>query len=184
MSDYKRVRIAGGAYFFTLVTFDRRPFLTSALARACLREALRETRSVQPFRLDAICLLPDHLHCLWTLPAGDTDFSGRWNRIKGLFSKRYLAAGQSPGNPNASRRRTGEAAIWQRRFWEHCIREDKDFRRHLDYLHFNPVKHGHVMRAADWPWSSFARYVRMGWYDEAWGTVEPESLKGARGFGE
>jgi putative transposase len=184
MSDYQRVRIAGGTYFFTLVTFDRQPILNSEPARAGLREALRATRAVQPFRLDAICLLPEHLHCLWTLPAGDTDFSGRWNRIKGLFSKLLLATNETPADPGASRRRKGETTIWQRRFWEHFIRDDEDFRRHLDYLHFNPVKHGHVTRAADWPWSSFARYVRMGWYDAAWGTMEPESLKTLRGFGE
>jgi len=184
MSDYTRARIAGGTYFFTLVTFDRRPILTSPLARACLRDALRDTRDHQPFQLDAICLLPDHLHCLWTLPDGDADFSGRWNRIKGIFSKRYLTAIASRADPNPSRRRKGEAAIWQRRFWEHGIRDADDFRRHLDYLHFNPVKHGHVSRATDWPWSSLARHVRLGWYDPAWGTQEPSALKGVDGFGE
>lgn len=184
MSDYTRARIPGGTYFFTLVTFDRRPILASPLARACLRDALRDTRAQQPFQLDAICLLPDHLHCLWTLPDGDADYSSRWNRIKGLFSKRYLAVNASHADPSPSRHRKGEATVWQRRFWEHCIRDADDLRRHLDYLHFNPVKHGHVSRATDWPWSSLARYVRLGWYDPAWGTQEPPSLRGVSGFGE
>jgi len=184
MSYYKRAHISGATYFFTLVTFDRRPILTSALARACLRDAIRVTRTQQPFQLDAICLLPDHLHCLWMLPDGDADFSSRWNRIKGLFSKRYLAAHASHADPNPSRRRKGEATIWQRRFWEHCIRDADDFRHHLDYLHFNPVKHGHASRATDWPWSSLARYVRLGWYEPAWGTQEPPSVRGMSEFGE
>ena len=184
MSNYTRARIAGGTYFFTLVSFDRQPVLTSSLALTSLRAAFRATRLHQPFQLDAICLLPDHLHCLWTLPDGDADFSGRWNRIKGIFSKRYLAATVSHADPNPSRQRKGEAMVWQRRFWEHCIRDADDFRRHLDYLHFNPVKHGHVSRATDWPWSSLTRYVRLGWYDPAWGTQEPALLRGVSEFGE
>src|SRR4030067_528401 len=109
MSDYTRARIAGGTYFFTLVTFDRRPILTTPLARACLRAALHATRAHQPFQLDAICLLPDHLHCLWTLPDGDADFSATRNRITGILSKRYLAATASHADPNPSRQRKGEA---------------------------------------------------------------------------
>lgn len=184
MSSYKRVHIPGGSYFFTLVTFGRQPILTSPQARATLRHAFRETRVHQPFQLDAICLLPDHLHCLWTLPEGDADFPGRWNRIKGLFSKRYLAANASHDDPNHSRLRKGEATVWQRRFWEHCIRDADDFRRHLDYLHFNPVKHGHASNALDWPWSSLPRYVQLGWYDRAWGAQEPPLIKDMRELGE
>ena len=184
MSDYRRARIAGGTYFFTLVTFDRQPLLATSLARDCLRHALHETRAHQPFRLDAVCLLPDHLHCLFTLPDGDADFSGRWNRIKGLFAKRYRAQHKLSGTPDPSRHRKGETALWQRRFWEHCIRDDDDFRRHLDYIHFNPVKHGLVSHPAEWPWSSLPRYIGLGWYDPDWGVQEPQSLKGVSGFGE
>lgn len=184
MSDYRRTRFAGGTFFFTLVTFDRQPILTAPLARECLRRAISETRSVQPFQLDAICLLTDHLHCLWTLPEGDADFSSRWNRIKGLFSKHYHAHYELHTDPNPSRRRKGEATVWQRRFWEHCIRSEEDLRCHLDYIHFNPVKHGHVTRPIDWPWSSFPRYVHLGWYDAAWGSQEPQSLREVRDFGE
>jgi putative transposase len=184
MSDYRRTQVSGGRYFFTLVSFHRQPILISPLARSCLRSALHETRELQPFRMDAICLLPDHLHCIWTLPDGDVDFSGRWNRIKGLFVKRYLAAGGASTMPNASRQRKGETALWQRRFWEHCLRDEADFRHHLDYLHFNPVKHGHVLRPGDWPWSSLRRYIRLGWYDAEWGAHEPESLRDMSGLGE
>ena len=184
MSDYKRSHVPGATYFFTLVTFGRRPILASPLARAYLRNALRETRAKQPFQLDAICLLPDHLHCLWTLPDGDADFSGRWNRIKGLFSKCYRAANESHADDDLSRVRKGETTIWQRRFWEHCIRDADDFRRHLDYLHFNPVKHGHASNALDWPWSSLPRYVQLGWYEPAWGSREPPSILNMSELGE
>ena len=184
MSNYTRVQIPGATYFFTLVTFDRQPILTTPQARTVLRQAFRETRLHQPFQLDAICLLPNHLHCLWTLPNNDADFSGRWNRIKGLFSKHYRAANVLHNDPNPSRQRKGETSIWQRRFWEHCIRDDDDFRCHLDYLHFNPVKHGHATNAFDWPWSSLPRYVQKGWYDRTWGAQEPESIKNMSGLGE
>ena len=184
MPDYRRAKIQGGTYFFTVVTFGRRPFLTTDLARHCLRSAWRDVRKGHPFQSEAICLLPEHLHCIWSLPDGDADFSGRWNAIKGLFSKRYLSGGGIEAPRNSSRRRRGEAAVWQRRFWEHCIRDQDDLRRHLDYIHFNPVKHGHVSQPLDWPWSSFHRYLQMGWYDERWGGQEPDTIKGFGCVGE
>jgi putative transposase len=184
MSEYRRARIAGGTYFFTLVTFDRQAFLTTPAARACLRHAFRETLRCQPFHLDAICLLPDHLHCIWTLPEGDSDYPGRWNRIKGLFSKHYReAAGCNPAT-GPSRRCKGEAQWWQRRYWEHCIRNEADLAHHLDYLHFNPVKHGYVAQPSDWPWSSFLRHVRAGRYVQNWGRQEPVGPGSTEGFGE
>ncbi len=175
MAKYRRLYIPGGTYFFTVVTFDRRPFLTSDLARKCLRAAWIEVRRKYPFELDALCLLPDHLHCLWTLP-DDVDYSIRWSAIKGGFTRRYLAAGGTQGVRSPSRWKKGEAAVWQRRFWEHTIRNDKDLRRHYDYIHYNPVKHGLVQRPYDWPWSTFRRYVRMGWYDREWGREEPATV--------
>ncbi len=157
MSDYRRVYVPGGTYFFTVVTYGRRPFLTEERARACLRHAWRQAQERQPFTTEAVCLLPDHLHCVWTLPEDDADFSARWNRIKGLFTKTYRAGDPTIPRGGASRRRKGEAAIWQRRFWEHRIRDEEDFRRHVDYVHHNPVKHGLVCDVRDWPWSSFHR---------------------------
>jgi putative transposase len=178
MPNYRRSYIEGATYFFTVVTFGRRPFLISALAREALRTAFDHVRARMPFQTEAICLLPDHLHCLWTLPPNDAQYPKRWRTIKETFTKRYLAGGGRDGPRNASRRRTGEAAVWQRRFWEHRIRDERDFRRHLDYIHFNPVKHGHVAKAEDWPHSTFHRYVRLGWYEADWGSLEPDDLKG------
>lgn len=173
MTRYRRWRQAGGTFFFTVVTFGRRRFLTDDDASRCLRSPWRETVRHRPFETVAVCLLPDHLHCLWTLQPDDEDYSTRWAKLKEAFTKQYLAQGGQDGTRNASRRRKREAAIWQRRFWEHTIRDDVDFQRHFDYIHYNPVKHGLVTRVADWPWSTFHRYVKKQWYDPDWGSVEP-----------
>ena len=148
MSDYVRAKLAGVEYFFTLVTFDRRPFLTSPVARRILRTAWQEVQGRYPFEVRAVCLLPDHIHCIWKLPEQDNNFSKRWMSIKTIFTKRFLAAGGSEGRRNQSRKRTGEAAVWQRRFWQHMILDEDDFRRHFDYIHYNPVKHGYVNRCS------------------------------------
>ena len=108
-----------------------------------------------PFSNNAICLLPNHLHFIWTLPEGDSNYPVRWASIKALFSKYYLQHGGKDGNRNDSRKHKGEAAIWQRRYWEHFIRDDEDFRKHFDYIHYNPVKHGLVKNVSQWKWSSF-----------------------------
>lgn len=128
-----------------------------------------------PFEVEAICLLPDHIHCIWTLPEEDEDYSRRWKEIKRLFTKGYLEE-IGPGEyRNESRKKRGEAAIWQRRFWEHAIRDESDLSRHIDYIHFNPVKHGLVQAPRDWAWSSFHRYVKMGYYDPDWGDMPEEA---------
>lgn len=114
-----------------------------------------------PFSVEAICLLPDHLHCIWCLPVGDSDFSKRWNSSD--IYQTIFKAGRWEGDRNASRNRKGEAAVWQRRFWEHLIRDEKDFTTHFDYIHFNPVRHGYVSSPRDWKWSSFHRYLRLGY---------------------
>jgi len=177
MPDYRRAFIPGGTYFFTVVTFERRHILTSELSRPILREAIEYIRELHPFTVDAICLLPDHLHCIWTLPDGDTNYSTRWSAIKALFSKKYLAGGGQASERSNSRSRKGEVAIWQRRFWEHAVRDGDDFNRHVDYIHYNPVKHGLVENPRDWQWSSFHRYVRAELYESEWGAVEPDSIK-------
>ncbi len=156
MPNYVRARVPGGCYFFTVVTKNRAPELTRDDVRAVLRTAIATTRQRWPFMIDAWVLLPDHLHCLWTLPDADADYSRRWSTIKRLTTQ---SLGQS---------------IWQDRFWEHVIRNDVDFRRHLDYIHWNPVKHGHVERAIDWPWSTFHRYVEKGWYSQDWCDLSPD----------
>jgi putative transposase len=162
MVGYRRNRIEGGTFFFTLALADRR---SKALIdhMGALRAAFRTTRQERPFTIDALVVLPDHLHAILTLPPGDADFAGRWRRIKGIFSTRLLAAGvEVRRHPN------GELALWQRRYWEHTIRNEEDFERHVDYIHYNPVKHRVVTRVRDWPHSSFHRYVRQGILPQDW----------------
>jgi putative transposase len=183
MPDYRRQKIPGGTFFFTVVTFRRRPILTIPASRRLLRAAWLDVRERFPFITEAVCLLPDHLHCIWTLPEGEVDYSLRWKEIKRLFTKGYLSEIGAGDRRNASRLKRGEAAIWQRRFWEHVIRDQEDLNRHLDYLHYNPVKHGLVERVCEWPWSSFHRYVRREWYPPDWGGDIDPGLKD-RAYGE
>jgi putative transposase len=164
VTNYRRARQEGGCLFFTVVTYDRRRFLTENRARECLRAAWDETLRLHPFEVVAVCLLPDHLHCIWRLPEGDEDYSSRWARIKAGFTRRYLRAGGEEATQTRSRRDRRERGVWQRRFWEHRIRDGTDLQRHVDYIHFNPVKHGLVPQIHDWPWSSFHRYIREGFY--------------------
>jgi putative transposase len=167
---YRRARVPGASYFFTVVAWHRRQVLCRPEVRAALRTAFREELRARPFELEAIVVLPDHLHCIWTLPPGDSDFSGRWRRIKASVSR---AVGQEiEAEPTPSRRLKGERGLWQRRYWEHVIRDEADFAAHLDYIHFNPVKHGLVERAADWPWSSLHRYMAEGAYPLGWGEAD------------
>lgn len=168
MPDYRRSFAPGGTFFFTLVTFGRRPIFRAPAARRVLREAIRETRRRRPFDMPGVVLLPDHLHCLWTLPPGEHDFSTRWRKIKEAFTRAFLAAGGREGAPAPGQKRKGQHGVWQPRFWEHTIRDEDDFGRHLDYIHFNPVKHELVRCAHDWPYSSFHRWVRAGIYEADW----------------
>jgi putative transposase len=138
-----------------------------------LGKAMREIQAKRPFEVVGIVLLPDHLHTVWTLPPGDDSYSLRWAEIKEKFTRTYLAQGGVEGTRNRSRRRHRERAVWQRRFWEHTCDDEEDLARCLDYLHWNPVKHGLVRRVEDYPWSSFHRYVDMGEYDAAWGSMDP-----------
>jgi putative transposase len=158
--------VTGGCYFFTVVTYSRRPFFEQPERVDLLREAFRWTQRQRPFCLEAIAILPDHLHCLWQLPEGDSDYSGRWRSLKQWVAHRV------PATVN----HRGEKAIWQRRFWEHWIRDEEDWRRHLDYIHYNPVKHGYVECPADWPYSSFRHAVERGWYASDWGRTKPDGI--------
>ncbi|MDD2877530.1 MAG: transposase [Acidiphilium sp.] len=167
MPDYRRNRVEGGTYFFTLALADRRSDLLVTEV-AALRAAVARARALYPFSIDAWVVLPEHLHAVWTLPDGDADFSTRWTLIKRGFSAR-VAKGESR---SASRVAKGERGIWQRRFWEHTVRDADDFVRHVDYVHFNPVKHGFVETAWNWPFSSFRRAVGRGDYPAGWGVGE------------
>jgi len=163
MPEYRRNRIPGGTYFFTVNLLDRQEKLLVEHIDA-LRDAVRKVRSLHPFHIDAWVVLPEHMHAVWTLPPGDSDYSSRWQSIKILFAK----AIPKVENASAGRAAKGERGIWQRRFWEHTIRDDRDYARHLDYVHINPVKHGLVDRVCDWPYSSFHRHVARGIYLPDW----------------
>ncbi|MGE0700326.1 MAG: transposase [Hyphomicrobiaceae bacterium] len=152
MPNYRRVRVPGGCYFFTVNLLDRNSRLLVEHIES-LRAAVRETRSRFPFQIDAMVILPDHLHAIWTLPEGDADFSVRWRWIKIRFARAITATEPI----DAVRAARGERGIWQRRFWEHAIRDDRDFANHVGYCWFNPVKHGLVQNIEDWPYSSFHR---------------------------
>jgi putative transposase len=169
MSNYRRAKMPGGCYFFTVVTYRRQPLLIHPESRRILRESILETRRDHPFVIEAWVLLPEHMHCLWSLPPGDSDYSTRWSIIKGRFSKRARELFRRPEWLNESKAKHRESTLWQRRFWEHEIRDQEDFNRHFDYVHWNPVKHGHVTRSADWPYSTFHRYALQGLYPPNWG---------------
>jgi putative transposase len=163
MPNYIRSYVPGGSYFFTVALLERRRHLLTENINA-LRTAFRSVKTQRPFKIDAIVILPDHLHCIWSLPPNDADFSTRWRLIKAAFARSI-----APGERLSTRRQIKhERGIWQRRFWEHTIRDQKDFDAHLDYIHFNPVKHGWVKRVADWPHSSFHDFVRLGQYPLEW----------------
>ncbi len=176
MTSYRRAYAPGATWFFTVALAERRENRLLVERVDTLRSVFRDVQARHPFRVDAIVILPEHLHCLWTLPSGDADFSMRWSLIKARFS-RSIPAGE---RLSASRAKRCERGIWQRRFWEHLIRDEEDFARHVDYIHWNPVKHQHVAQPLDWPHSSFHRYVREGLLPADWGVGE--EVAGA--FGE
>jgi putative transposase len=173
--QYRRFRQQGGSYFFTVVTYQRQRILTHQDNIYRLRTAFKREVAKYPFTIEAIVILPDHLHCLWTLPPGDDDYSSRWGRIKRYFSTGCVNAGKEI---SPSRLKKREKAIWQRRFWEHTILNEIDWQRHMDYIHYNQVKHGHVSAPIVWPHSSFKRCVQKGWYSEQWGSHEPNTIAG------
>ena len=168
MRTYKRLRIHGGCYFFTVNLANRHNNDLLVREIAAFREAFRHTRTDHPFEIEAIAVLPEHLHAIWQMPPGDHDFSMRWRLIKSRFSQ----AIRTSEPISESRLKKGERGIWQRRFWEHVIRDDEDYARHVDYIHYNPVKHGHCTRAAEWPYSSFHHWVDRGVYRADWAAGE------------
>lgn len=168
MPNYRRANTEGGCYFFTVNTLHRQPFLIDEDVRIALRGAIESVREVLPFTIDAWVLLPDHLHCLWTLPEGDADFATRWRLIKARVTQRCGARLARDEYMTARRKEKRQSPLWQNRYWEHQIRDADDFARHVDYVHWNPVKHGQVMCVADWPYSSFHRYVNEGVYPQDW----------------
>ena len=172
MSDYRRVNVPNGMYFFTVVTFRRQKILCEPEIRESLRTAIKSVRENHPFVIDAWVLLPDHLHCLWKMPENDMDFAKRWAMIKRSVTKTCGARYYRDDWMNVSKKRRKESTLWQRRYWEHLIRDEEDLNRHRDYIHYNPVKHGLVNRVVDWPYSTFHGYVKRGVYSNQWGDNE------------
>jgi putative transposase len=179
MPEYRRIKTAGGTYFFTVNTNQRQPILTAEPFRQALRQGIQRARQTLPFKIEAWVLLPDHLHAIWTLPPNDSNFSSRWAIIKRQVSKDCMNQFYELEKMGDSRQSRHESGIWQRRFWEHQIRDDLDFKRlHMDYLHWNPVKHGYVQKAIDWPFSSFHRLLAKGIYSPDWGREAIDTADG------
>lgn len=176
MPNYTRNFIPGGTFFFTVVTHERRPWLCSDAARNSMRHAIDKVRKNLPFSIDAWVLLPDHLHCIWTLPPGDTDYSSRWRLIKGHVSKSF-ADDFAEGRLSPSRLKRRERGLWQRRFWEHTIKDDADLAAHCDYIYYNPVKHGLCASPREWPFSTFHGFVKSGVYGVDWGDGAMKRLR-------
>ncbi len=172
---YRRVRLPGASYFFTVVTFDRKPIFADPRAVELLRATVLGVQLRHPFEIEAEVFLPDHLHTLWTLPEGDADFSTRWMLVKSIFTRKYGPLVEEE-LISGSRHRKRERAIWQRRFWEHLIHDERDFYMHIDYIHINPVKHGLVEAAIDWPHSTFRQFVERGHYTADWGSDKSPPL--------
>lgn len=174
--QYRRAKIKGATFFFTVVTHDRKRILCGKANVRLIKEAFEYVINQRPFVIDAFVLLPDHIHCIWTLPGNDHDFSIRWRLFKSHFTRR--CRNEHKGLQTASMLKKGEQAVWQRRFWEHTIRGEDDFNRHVEYIHYNPVKHGLVKSPKEWPHSSFHGYVKRGVYDSDWGARD-EIVSGA-----
>ena len=168
MSDFRRYFVAGGTYFFTIVTYCRRPILASDERITLLRRAIATVKRELPFDINAAVILPDHIHFLLTMPPGDDNYSKRIGRIKVEFTRAFRNTIKSPRQVSISRKRRNESDVWQRRFWEHLIRDDGDFDRHFDYIHYNPVKHGRVKCPHAWTATSFHHWVKRGVYDQGW----------------
>jgi putative transposase len=177
MPDYRRNRVAGGCYFFTVNLLERYQNQLLIQQIDLLRDVVRHVRKKHPFHIDGWVVLPDHMHCIWTLPHGDDDYVKRMRLVKTFFSKNI------PKTERRSRVRhkKGERGIWQRRYWEHTIRDERDYAAHMDYLHYNPVKHGYVDRVMDWPYSTFRHHVIQGLYPEHWAVSDIDISAGEPG---
>jgi putative transposase len=167
--QYRRLFESGCSCFLTLVTYRRSPIFSDPNAIHQYRLATQKVQAKRPFTVEAEVILPDHVHTLWSLPSGDVDYPTRVRLMKTYFS-RNLGNSRPNSESSASRISKGEVAVWQRRYWEHTIRHEKDFETHVDYIHFNPVKHGLVSAARDWPHSTFLEWVARGVYEEWWGS--------------
>lgn len=176
MVNYRRIKICGGTYFFTVVMLNRQ---TNTLIKYVehLRASMQRVARESPFATNAIVILPDHIHAIWTLPENDNDYSDRWKKFKSYFTRKLLSEGLT-----SNRCKDGTYRLWQRRFWEHTIRDARDLENHINYIHYNPVKHKLVNQAKMWPYSSFHHYVQQGLLESDWGDTRLEDAPGD--FGE
>ena len=180
MPDYRRIKEPGGTYFFTVVTYNREEFLCEPFTRETLSAVFQQARKTYPFNTEAWVLLPDHIHCIWTLPPNDHEYSKRWSMIKSKVTQKLMSSRQSTSTKNqnsSTRSKRRERTVWQRRFWEHWIQNQDDFNRHCDYIHYNPVKHGYAKEPSEWPYSSFHHFVSHEIYPENWGVNVPNIIK-------
>jgi putative transposase len=171
MPEYRRIKQEGGIYFFTLVTYQRQELFASPEVRVLLMDTVDEVKKFHPFEMIAYCVMEDHVHLLWQMPMDDANYSMRIGLIKRRFSRKFVARYGQILPRTESQLKRQEMAIWQRRYWEHMIRDEQDLEQHIAYIHFNPVKHGLVNRVRDWDCSSFHDYVRVGFFDIDWGEV-------------
>ena len=184
MSSYRRLDSKGATWFFTVVTYQRRALLCDDKVRTTLREAIRKTQVKYPFRIDAWVLLPDHFHCIWTLPEGDSNFQLRIRLIKRHVTQTCSSFLHDDSLNTPSRRKRKESTIWQKRYWEHQIQTEEDFRHHMDYIHYNPVKHGLSQSPTEWPYSTIHQLTKQGVYPQDWAS-DPESTQSeSQSYGE
>ncbi len=170
MVHYRRSFIKGASYFFTLTLNDRtKTYLTDYIND--LKAAMQIVKKTRPYHTQALVILPEHLHAIWKLPENDSDYATRWRLIKRTFTKMLKKHGLPLKNNDR-----GACNIWQSRYWEHTIRDERDLENHINYIHFNPVKHHYVTCAKDWPYSTFHEYVRQGILDENWGAIDDVNL--------
>ncbi len=169
MPEYRRVKKEGGIYFFTLVTYQRQKLFFPSEVRKLLIQTVEEVREFHSFEMIAYCVLTDHVHFLWQMPEQESDYAMRIGLIKRRFSKKYSPLYGETLQRTESQLKRRELTIWQRRFWEHFIRDEIDLGRHIEYIHYNPIKHGLLKRTVDWDCSSFHDYVSDGVYDSDWG---------------
>ncbi len=182
MPNYRRWRVSGGTYFITIVTYQRYPWLCSEIGREGLRNALNHIRLHRPFFLDAIVLLPDHVHLIFTLPEGDFNYSSRILEIKKYVTQNYSEKLNLNLPLTKSRQKRKESNLWQARFWEHTIRNEEDFANHCNYIHYSPVKHGLCESPEQWQFSTFHQFVEKGIYPQDWGKNPIPDLPNSENF--
>ena len=168
MPDYRRYFNPGGTFFFTVITNDRKPILCTIKGRKFLRRSIQKIKTDRPFEALAFVLLPEHFHCIWKLPDEDGDFSVRIACVKKMFTRLWIKDHGQEGAISEARQKHREKGTWQRRFWEHTIRDENDFINHVNYIHYNPVKHNLVKCPHDWPYSTFHKWMKDGYYKKEW----------------